>query len=71
MAGKDVGKTLDKGAMNDGMGPYGRPAENGFPLPEQPLYKGSAGQPVDVYFIPGENRFSDGYVPGPGDKPRF
>lgn len=65
------GKGSARGSDNDGMGPYGRPAENGFPLPEQPLWHGHAYTPEGVYFIAGENRFSDGYVPGPGDKPQF
>ncbi len=66
------GRWGEQGAqMNDGMGPYGRPPENGFPLPEEPLWHGHAWRPEGVYFIEGENRFSDGYVPGPGDKPQF
>lgn len=61
------GKDLKR---NDGMGPYGRPAEHGMP-PEPPLYKGSAGQPVSVDYDPSTGRFTDGYTPGPGDKPKF
>jgi hypothetical protein len=75
---KTVGKDTDKdsvftasAAMNDGMGPYGRPPENGFPLPEEPLYHGHSWHPSDVDFIPYANKFTDGYKPGPGDKPRF
>ena len=75
---KTVGKQADKenlftaeAASNEGMGPYGRPAENGFPLPEQPLWHGHAWQPEGVEFIPYTNKFTDGYRPGRGDKPRF
>jgi hypothetical protein len=56
---------------NDGMGPYGRPAENGFPLPEEPLWHGHAWRPEGVYYDQASGRFSDGYQPGPGDKPQF
>jgi hypothetical protein len=56
--------------MNDGMGPYGRPAENGMP-PEPPLWHGNTGTPVDVHYDQATGTFSDGYRPGPGDKPRF
>jgi hypothetical protein len=62
-------KPLDTKA-NDGMGPYGRPAEKGMP-PEPPLWHGHAWQPVNVEFDPSTGRFTDGYQPGPGDKPKF
>lgn len=59
--------------QNDGMGPYGRSAEpeKGFPLPEQPLWHGHAWQPEGVTYDQATGRFSDGYQPGPGDKPQF
>lgn len=58
------------GAGGGGMGPYGRPAEKGMP-PEPPLWHGHAWQPEGVTYDPASGTFSDGYVPGPGDKPRF
>lgn len=64
MAGKDPQETKD--AKN----PYALPAKGNAP-PEPPLWKGHAWQPVNVDYDWGSGTFSDGYVPGPGDKPRF
>jgi len=61
---------LSMTAMNGGMGPYGRPAERGMP-PEPPLWHGHAWQPTGVEFMQGVGMFSDGYIPGPKDKPQF
>jgi hypothetical protein len=49
---------------------YGRPPENGMPY-EPPLWHGHAWQPVDVTYDRATHRFSDGYIPGPSDKPKF
>jgi len=65
----DDDRFADRGA-SDGMGPYGRPAEDGMP-PEPPLWHGHAWQPTGVEYDQASGRFSDGYKPGPGDKPKF
>lgn len=76
--GDDGDRFADRG-VNDGMGPYGRPAKSNAP-PEPPLYKGhvwTPGEPGDVEFDQATGRFSDGYEPrGAGllrrsDKPDF
>jgi hypothetical protein len=65
MVGKDPLETKDT------KNPYARPPEKGFPLPEQPLWKGHSWQPTGVTYDWGTGMFSDGYKPKPSDKPAF